>query len=30
MMPTGFALVMIVVAFALGYFLGKGEPEDDS
>ena len=30
MIPTGFALVMIAVAFAFGYFLGRGVPKDDS
>ena len=29
MIPTGFALAMIALAFALGYFLGR-ENKDDS
>ena len=30
MIPTGFALAMIVLAFGLGYFLGRGTSKDDS
>ena len=29
MISTGFALAMIVISFALGYFLGRGAPEED-
>jgi hypothetical protein len=29
MIPTGLALAMIAMAFALGYSLGRGAPEED-